>query len=75
MKNNWKIYNQKLLVDKLLGEFDELVWIEGRVRKGKGKDTYRFPLGYLIYFARKIYSGYYNKIKNHLEKFVFLHIL
>ena len=59
MKNNWKIYNQKLLVDKLLGEFDELVWIEGRVRKGKGKDTYRFPLGYLIYFARKIYSGYY----------------
>ena len=59
MKNNWKIYNQKLLVDKLVAEFDELVWVEDCVRKGKGKDTYRFPLGYLIYFARKIYSGYY----------------
>ena len=59
MKNNWKIYNQKLLIDKLLNEFDELVWVEDRVRKGKGKDTYRFPLGYLIYFARKIYTGYY----------------
>jgi len=59
VKNNWKIYNQKLLVDKLIDEFDELVWVEDRVRKGKGKDTYRFPLGYLIYFARKIYSGYY----------------
>ena len=59
MKNNWKIYNQKLLVDKLLEEFDELVWVDNRVRKGKGKDTYRFPLGYLVYFARKIYTGYY----------------
>jgi len=59
VKNNWKIYNQKLLVEKLLDEFDELVWVEDRVRKGKGKDTYRFPLGYLIYFARKIYTGYY----------------
>ena len=59
MKNNWKIYNQQLLIDKLLEEFDELVWVDVRVRKGKGKDTYRFPLGYLVYFARKIYSGYY----------------
>ena len=59
MKNNWKIYNQKLLIDKLMDEFDELVWVENRVRKGKGKDTYRFPLGYLVYFARKIYTGYY----------------
>ena len=59
MKNNWKIYNQKLLVDKLLDEFDELVWIDERVRRGKGKNKYRFPLGYLIHFARKIYSGYY----------------
>lgn len=45
MKNNWKIYNQKLLVDKLVAEFDELIWVEDCVRKGKGKDTYRFPLG------------------------------
>jgi len=59
VKNNWKIYNQKLLVDKLLDEFDELVWIDERVRRGKGKNKYRFPLGYLIHFARKIYSGYY----------------
>ena len=53
MKNNWKIYNQKLLVDKLLDEFDELVWIDERVRRGKGKNKYRFPLGYLIHFARR----------------------
>jgi len=59
VKNNWKIYNQKLLIDRLLAEFDELAWVEDSIRKGKGKDTYRFPLGYLVYFARKIYSGYY----------------
>ena len=59
MKNNWKIYNQKMLVDKLLDEFEDLVWVDTKVRRGKGKDKYRFPLGYLIHFTRKIYSGYY----------------
>ena len=59
VKNNWKIYNQKLLIDKLTEEFEGLVWVDEKVRRGKGKDTYRYPLGYLIYFARKIYSGYY----------------
>lgn len=59
MGNNWKIYNQQKLIDILLDEFDELAWVEDKVRMGKGKDTYRYPMSYLVYFCKKVYFGYY----------------
>jgi len=62
-KSSWKIYNPERLVKDLHSEFPELNFVDDVIkvkrRKGSKLPKYRFPLGYLIYLTRKIYSGYY----------------
>jgi hypothetical protein len=62
-KYSWNIYNNERLVTDLINEFEELAFVEDIVktkrRKGSKLPKQRFPLGYLVYLCRKIYSGYY----------------
>jgi hypothetical protein len=59
---NWNVYNQEYLVKKLCENFDELNFVDdviNRKKVVKGQGKFRYPLGYLIYLVRKIYTGYY----------------
>jgi len=62
-KYSWNIYNNERLVNDLVDEFDELAFVEDVIktkrRKGSKLPKNRFPLAYLVYLCRKIYSGYY----------------